>query len=108
MSSVRLVPLLLVGLLSVSVDAAETLSMKFREGEKYGYRISQNITTTGEVQGNKFESLVAQKLLINTQVKSVNADGSAKAEQTIDRVQMKMEFPNPQAEGGKSTVEIDS
>src|SRR5690606_33703455 len=75
---------------------------------KYGYRISQDISTTGEAQGKKLESVMEQKLLINTVVKSVNPDGSAKAEQTIDRVQMKMVMPNPQAEGGKTTVEVDS
>jgi hypothetical protein len=106
-SPIRLAAVLLVGLLLAPADAAEKLSMKFREGEKYGYLIAQHITTAGEVQGKNFESLMEQKLNISTAIKSVNADGSAKAEQTIDRVQMKMVMPNPTGEG-TMTIDVDS
>jgi hypothetical protein len=92
-TSIRLAAPLLIAILLAPVHAGEKLTMKFREGERYGYLISQDMTTAGKVQGQNFETQMEQKLVINTQIKSVNADGSAKAEQTIERVQMKLAFP---------------
>jgi hypothetical protein len=102
--SIRLAALLLACILLPPADAAERLTMKFREGERYGYLISQDMTTAGQVQGQNFETQMGQTLVISTHIKSVNADGSAKAEQTIDRVQLKMVLPAPVSQ----TVEYDS
>jgi hypothetical protein len=103
-TSIRLAALLLACTLLTPADAAEKLTMKFREGERYGYLISQDMTTAGQVQGQNFETQMGQTLVISTHIKSVNADGSAKAEQTIDRVQMKMVLPAPVSQ----TIEYDS
>lgn len=88
----------------VTSGAAETLTMKFREGETYGYLIEQEMTVSGKIQGQDVTSEVGQKLNISTHIKSVDAQGSAKAEQTIERVRMKMAVSAPV----EQTIEYDT
>ena len=84
-----------LSILPASATAGETLVMKFKPGETYGYLITQKMNVAGEAQGQTVNSEMGQTLSISTHIKSVDEDGNAKAEQSIDRVQMKMVLPPP-------------
>lgn len=95
---------LLAAVGSSSAGAAEKLTMKFQVGETYGYLIDQQMKVEGQAQGRTIESEMGQKLSISTHIKSVDDEGNARAEQTIERVRMKMQLPAPVSK----TIEYDT
>jgi hypothetical protein len=101
----RLLTLLLATTVGTScLTAAEKLTMKFREGEKYGYLMRQDMEMVGENKGQQIRSEMRQKLNLSTLIKSVDEDGNAVAEQTIERVRMKIVLPAPI----NRTIEVDT
>ena len=90
--------------LAAGASAGETLTMKFKAGDSFAHRITQNVLMEGEALGQKLSSDMTQTLFVTTRVKSVTDDGSADAEQTIHRAKIKLALSGPQSQ----TVEYDT
>lgn len=71
----------------------ESLRWKFKEGESHQYTLEQKTENTAMVQGQEITTTILQTVEMTWAVKSVEADGSARVAQTIDRIKMELNSP---------------
>jgi Family of unknown function (DUF6263) len=72
---------------------AETLRWKFTPGTTLHYRMEQKNVTEVKAPGHDIKTTVTQVTETTWKVRSVDKDGKAAMEQTIDRIRMKIESP---------------
>ena len=83
-----------LGLSSIGHDVrAETLRWKFSPGATLHYRMEQKNVTAVKAPGHDIKTTVTQVTETTWTVRSVDKDGTAAMEQTIDRIRMKIESP---------------
>lgn len=85
---------LALGLSSIATGArAETLRWKFSPGATLHYRMEQKNVTAVKAPGHDIKTTVTQVTETTWTVRSVDKDGTAAMEQTIDRIRIKIESP---------------
>jgi hypothetical protein len=83
-----------LGTLAIGQGAgAETLRWKFSPGESLHYRMEQKNVTAVKAPGHDLKTTVTQVTETTWTVRSVDKNGTAVMEQTIDRIRMKIESP---------------
>jgi len=83
-----------LGLLSAAtVRADNTLRWKFKAGETLNYVMDRQTEIKMDLSGSLIEIKSGMVFDTTWKVKSVAADGTADLEQTVDRIQMKMDSP---------------
>ncbi len=80
-------------LTAASAHAQHVLRWKFKEGDAYNYVMDNETERKIDLSGSLIE--IKSSMIFDTswKVKSVDGDGTATIEQTVDRIQMKMDSP---------------
>jgi hypothetical protein len=74
--------------------AAQTqLRWKFSDGQKHLYTITQDMEMSANVGGQKIDTTMSQTIDMTWNVKKVDSDGSARMEQSIDRMRLTVKGP---------------
>jgi len=82
------------GLLSAATARGEnTLRWKFKTGDTLNYVMDRETEMKMDLSGSLIEIKTGMVFDTSWKVKSVAADGTAELEQTVDRIQMKMDSP---------------
>jgi uncharacterized protein (UPF0333 family)/uncharacterized membrane protein YgcG len=78
---------------AATAQADNTLRWKFKEGDTLNYVMDRETEMKMDLSGSLVE--IKSGMIFDTtwKVKSVTADGTAMLEQTVDRIQMKMDSP---------------
>ncbi|MBI2825842.1 MAG: hypothetical protein HYX69_14245 [Planctomycetia bacterium] len=79
--------------LASTVAHGEMLRWKFKQGETMNYVMDRAIDGKIDLSGSQIEFTSAMTFDTSWKIKSVGSDGAAEVEQTVDRVQMKMDSP---------------
>ena len=85
--------LVVCGLLSATAQAQNTLRWKFKKDDTLNYVMERTTEMKMDLSGSLIEIVSGMTFDTTWKVKSVAADGSAEIEQTVDRIQMKMDSP---------------
>jgi hypothetical protein len=85
--------LAICGILSATAQAQNTLRWKFKKGDTLNYVMEQTTEMKMDLSGSLIEIVSGMTFDTTWNIKSVAADGSAEIEQTVDRIQMKMDSP---------------
>lgn len=92
-----------ISLLSASTaPAAETLRWKFQEGDTHHFTLVQETDNITQANNQEINVKTSQTVDMTWSIKSVDSDGTAKMNQTIDRFRMSLEAP------GGNSVSIDT
>jgi hypothetical protein len=82
------------GMLSAGIARADnTLRWKFKEGDTLNYVMDRETDMKIDLSGSLIEIKSGMIFDTSWKVKSVDKDGAASIEQTVDRIQMKMDSP---------------
>ena len=88
-----LVGLLLLGSAAPSRAAAPAVAWKFKDGQQMQYVMERGVEGKMSLSGAAIEFKMSMTFDTTWNVKSVAKDGSAVVEQTVDRIQIKMDSP---------------
>ncbi|MBX3439540.1 MAG: hypothetical protein KF861_18780 [Planctomycetaceae bacterium] len=92
-------------LAAAPATAQVQLRLKFTPGEVIRQTMTQEMSTTATVQGQKIETVVNQKMQLEQAIDSVESDGSARVRQKIARIEMAVRAPFNQGFTFDSTEE---